>query len=154
MGITWRGAFRVLAILLRVVLALAVLAALSVKALADAHYFVPERWLLPVLVIFVGIVAFWDNVASAVRRIRAPGIRERRSSIQKAVVAALALIAHEQKLSMLDLGASVFVIRTRRWIPLPDRVKEKWTCTRPYLKRTLRYRIADHPQASNVRWWG
>ncbi|MBC9819740.1 hypothetical protein [Terrabacter sp. MAHUQ-38] len=135
----------------RIFIAVLILAAATTKALIEAKVWNVPSWVLPAAVIVIAASAFRDNVRAAIVKVRAPQKAARRDEAKMAVIGMLAKVAEDRGLPVLDLGASVFAIRNGpRWTPA--RLRERFDRTRPYLERTMRVRLADIPQASNVRW--
>ncbi|OQQ29128.1 hypothetical protein A4U94_03690 [Prescottella equi] len=106
------------------------------------------------LAIGVGVAAFSDQVFAAISKRRAVKREGRERRIEKTVAEALSLIAWDRKPrhNMALLGVSVFEVQWRlgwRRGPLP------WALL-PWpeegLKRVVRFRLSDTPQASKVDW--
>ena len=85
------------------------------------------------LVAVIALAALRDHIAAAVRKFKAPGRRARHADMQLAVVAALAEIVDKRSVPMVELGASVFVIRRGAWW-LPEWARKKWRWSHPYLE--------------------
>ena len=135
----------------RVTIAVLILGAAVTKGLVDNKVWTAPSWVLPTTVTVIAVSAFRDNIRAAFVKVKAPQKAALKSEAEFALMTMLAEIAELKNLKMLDLGASVFAIRKGpRW--LPDGLKERWDWSRPHLERTLRLRLADVPQASNVRW--
>lgn len=111
-----------------------------VNTLTERHILkISNGWQIG-LVIGLATVAFSDNLRHAVRRFVEPGREEARIRTQKTLIALLFAISQARGVDVTYLGSSVFVLRRAGLL------------RRKTLVRRFRFRLANHPQATDVRW--
>lgn len=92
------------------------------------------------IIVTLAGVTFLDNIRQAVHRFLAPGREEAKVRTQKALIGVLLAIANEKSLEVAHLGSSIFVLR------------RGGVFRRKRLVRRVRFRLANHPQATEVDW--
>lgn len=127
----WRGGVALLALWL-----------VGLKGAQQVKWIGPDPVLEFLLVIGAGILVFSDNVQAIVQIYRRPAVEKRMRKIEKTLLACLRALGEEStSIDTFTLGASVYVYRRRGW----------FSGARP-LKRIRRYRLAEYPQESLIKW--
>jgi hypothetical protein len=124
----------------RTSLALAGVAVGTVNVLADRDLLDLSDTKQVVIIVGLAAVTAVDNTRLAVRRAREPAHEQVRVRVQKALVGVLIAISEDKNVRMTHLGSSIFV---ERRVGLLQRKQ---------LVRRFRFRVTDHPQASDVTW--
>lgn len=91
-------------------------------------------------VVALASVALIDNVRHAVRRFFEPRREQAHIRVQKPIIGVLLTLARTKRLQVEHLGSSIFVLRRTGLL------------RRRNLVRVVRFRLADHPQATLVEW--
>ncbi|SNR98600.1 PDC sensor domain-containing protein [Blastococcus mobilis] len=91
-------------------------------------------------VIVLASIALIDNVRHAVRRFFEPQKEQAQIRVQKPIIGVLLALAQTKNLQVKHLGSSIFVLRRTGLL------------RRRKLVRVIRFRLANHPQATQVEW--
>jgi hypothetical protein len=129
---------RLLSLILKVGLAIGVLALVIWNGLVDESFIKDDPVAKLFLLAGTGLLVLTDSLYNAIATFISKGRRQRQDEIRIAMLPVLRLIARTHGLDITMLGASVFVARRRLF----------WA----YLKRVDRYRMSDLPQESKVAW--
>lgn len=92
------------------------------------------------IIVALGAVTFGDNLRLAYRRFNSPRRLVVQHRAQKALADLLYALSESKGVSLRYLGANIF------------RVEKSRILRRQTLDRVLRFRIADHPQPTDVSW--
>lgn len=90
--------------------------------------------------VFAGLTGI-DNLRQAINRYRQPEKEQAKIRAQKPIIGVLLALAKAKNLQVEHLGSSIFVLRRRRIF--------FW---KHQLVRRVRFRLANHPQATDVEW--
>jgi hypothetical protein len=127
----WRGGVALLALWL-----------VGFKGAQQVKWIGPDPVLEFLLIIGAGILVFSDSVHGIVQTYRQPATEKRMRKIEKTLLACLRALGEESAaVDTFSLGASVYVYRRRKWFGM----------ARP-MKRIRRYRLAEYPQESLIKW--
>lgn len=138
----------------RVTFALLGLGVAVLQALDETHRINLDkgdwRWAEFVGLVALGLIAFGDNARALVRTSSEAKRAESRRKVFRDIVTALSEIAASNDVSIMYLGASIFLVRKKL-------IWDGWRLwrvrRRELLDRWDRIRLSDSPQRSSVRWF-
>jgi hypothetical protein len=133
----------------RVSLALLGLAVAVLQGLDQTKIVHVSKWWELAGLVGVGLITFGDNTRALIQASSEAKRSEAKRKVFRDTVAALSTIAEKNSISIMHLGASVFLIKKKIvWVGW-----RKGFWRRPeILDRWDRIRLSDHPQPSKVRW--
>lgn len=124
----------------RALFALLSLAVGVVNTLADRDLIPFSTGKQIALVVVLAGLSFVDNIRQAIHRFFEPGKEQANIRAQKALIGVLLAVARSKGVQVEYLGSSIFVLR-------PTGLLRK-----RQLVRRVRFRLANHPQATEVEW--
>jgi hypothetical protein len=132
----------------RVALSLLGLTAATLQAFDTTKAIHLSRWWELSALIAIGVITFVDNARTARNRTERWKKVEKRSRVQRLVIIGLAELSEQQPVSVLDLGASIWLVPSGLRSALRERILKR----SPALVRSQRIRLSDSPQPSAIDW--